>query len=215
MRPIVPALIPTDLDKLRSDLDRLTFSSEVHIDVTDGKFVPYTSWPYMTGVQPKIIKESTDRFTLEVDLMVEDPISAAKAWLEAGADMLVFHVETLALGSFMDFATSNKISIGISALNSTDYKTLESYILVADYVQVMGIAEIGAQGQPFDSRAISRIEEIKKNFPDITISLDGSVNDKTLPDLKSQKIDRFICGSAIVGQADYFTAYQNLKKLIN
>ncbi len=215
MRPIVPALIPKSAVELEDNLSRLAFSPEIHIDVTDGKFVPATSWPYVTGERPKLVKALTDKFTLEVDLMVEDTLSAAEDWLVAGADMLVFHVENTDLSDFMNFATKRKVTIGISALNDTPYKKLEPYLLVADYVQVMGIATIGAQGQPFDERVFARIAEIKASFPDITISIDGSVNRRTLPTIaKNKDINRFICGSAIVGEVDYLAAYTELKSIL-
>ena len=124
MIPIVPAVIPKSVDDLKTKLSQLTFSSEIHVDVVDGKFVPFTSWPYEPAGSPLEIKNISDRFTLEVDLMVIDPLKSAESWIEAGADMLVFHVESISLSDFKQFIKSAPASIGISALNDTPFDAI-------------------------------------------------------------------------------------------
>lgn len=198
MIPIVPALIPKQADEVRELLPRLRFSPEVHLDVVDGQFVPYTSWPYNPVGVPEEVKSVTDPFTLEVDLMVADPLSAAKAWLRAGADMLVFHTETISIDDFAFFADRHKVSVSVSALNDTPIEELLPYLEYADGVQCMGIATIGAQGQPFDERVLERVREVKQRFPHLPVTVDGSVNAATIVTLRQAGADRFICGSAIV-----------------
>lgn len=215
MIPIVPALIPKSAEQIKTVLPSLNFSPEIHIDVVDGKFVPFTSWPYEPTGMPKSVKSTTDCFTLEVDLMVENPLEAADAWLEAGADMLVFHVETIDLSAFKRFVESTKISIGISALNDTPLEVFIPYIEIADYIQLMGIAKIGAQGQPFDERVLERITELKRLFPKHPITIDGSVNKNTIAKIAKGGADRFICGSAIVAAPEPHLAYNELQALIN
>lgn len=215
MIPIVPAVIPKSLSHIKTQLPHLTFSQEIHIDVVDGKFVPFTSWPYEPSGIPKEISDTTDSFTLEVDLMVEDPISAAEAWIEAGADMLVFHVETISLKSFSKFVKTAPVSVGISSLNDAPINILLSYLNVADYVQLMGIAEIGVQGQKFDDRVFERIKAVKELFPNHPITIDGSVNKETILSLKQAGVNRFIIGSAIVSASNPYEAYKELMSLIN
>lgn len=215
MKPIVPAIIPQSAGELKETLGQLKFSPEIHVDVVDGKFVPFVSWPYEPIGSPAEVKQSTDSYTLEVDLMVEDPVSAAKEWIKAGADMLVFHVETISYDDFLDFASTTSISIGISALNDTPLQVFKPYIKVADAIQLMGIAKIGAQGLPLDERVFDRIEELKREFPHHPITVDGSVNMETIKRLDEAGVDRFICGSAIVGAHDPLLAYQKLKQEID
>lgn len=215
MIPIVPAIIPTSASYLVNSLAQLGFSPEVHVDVVDGLFVQSISWPYTPAGKPTDTKLVTDGFTLEVDLMVESPLPAADLWLEAGADMLVFHVETITLEAFTRYVESSKITVGICANNDTPQDLLFSYLKVADYVQVMGIATIGSQGQPLDERVFERISAIKEVFPHKPISVDGSVNKDTIARLAKAGSSRFICGSAIVGKVDPKTAHAELAALIN
>lgn len=215
MIPIVPALIPKSAEQVITTLPGLSFSPEIHIDVVDGKFVPFSSWPYNPTGEPKEVRATTDKFTLEVDLMVENPLEAADCWTEAGADMLVFHSESISLEAFSRFVDSTKISVGISALNSTSLDVLKTYAEKADYIQLMGIAEIGTQGQPFDERVMDRIKQLKEAFPKLSITIDGSVNKNTIARLAKAGADRFICGSAIVGADNPRTAHAELQSLIN
>ncbi len=217
MIPIVPAVIPKSEAEVISLTKALSFSPEFHLDVVDGKFVPSISWPYEPVGEPVAVKPYTDAFTLEVDLMVENPIKAARAWEKAGADMLVFHIETVDLPSFIDYCThtSRDISIGVSFHGDTPIEALLPYVPHADYIQVMGIHTIGLQGQPFSEEAFSKLERLKQEFPHMPISVDGSVNEATVARLVKAGADRLIVGSAIVKQDDPEAAYNNLRSLIS
>lgn len=213
MIPIVPAIIPTSAEHLKSVLPSLGFSPEIHVDVVDGVFVPYRSWPYSPAGIPKEVQSYTDRFTLEVDLMVAEPLAAAEAWIAAGADMLVFHTEHITPEAFTRFVSGTHVSVGIAAINDTALADLEPYLVVADYVQLMGIAKVGAQGQPFDERVLERIAALKVRYPRLSITIDGSVNKETIKRLVEAGADRFICGSAIVGADNPYEAHQALLAL--
>jgi ribulose-phosphate 3-epimerase len=214
--PIVPAVIPRSEAEVRAMTTTLSFSKEFHLDLVDGVFVPSSSWPFEPAGNPLGVKPFTDKFTLEVDLMVARPYAAAKAWIEAGADMLVFHMETTDLGSFNDFVEHTPgVSVGISLHGNTPMEAFLPYVSCADYVQLMGIHTIGLQGQPFDEEVFEKIALVKVHYPNKMISIDGSVNSETIPKLIEAGVDRLIVGSAIVKQLDPYAAYQALQTLVN
>jgi len=215
MIPIVPAFIPQSESDAIATLKTLQFSSEIHLDVVDGIFAPQASWPYVSGSTPKSLKSHTDHFTLEVDLMVADPLPAAVDWITAGADMLVFHTETISLENFKNFEAFTHVSVGISCHGDTSIVTLLEYAQYADYVQLMGIKQIGAQGQPFDTAVLETIHTVKQTYPDKPITVDGSVNATTIKQLRDAGADRFIVGSAITLQPDPEQAHAALSRLIN
>lgn len=215
MIPLVPAIIPKSQTELIDTLAKLDFSTEVQIDVVDGSFVPFTSWPYEPKGDPKAIYEVADRFTLEVDLMVKDQLAAADSWLEAGADMLVFHLEGISLAKLKDFISFAPATVGIAALNDTSFAELVPYLEIVDFVQVMGIANIGTQGQVFDRRALDRIRQIKEQFPQLLISVDGSVNENTIEELYLAGVGRLVVGSAIIKAENPAQAFWQLHKKIN
>jgi ribulose-phosphate 3-epimerase len=212
---VVPAMIPTSEAEVIELAARLSFSPEIQLDIVDGVFAPTACWPYQPSGNPLAVKHVLDAFTLEVDLMVSDAVQAATAWEEAGADMLVFHVETLSLDAFKAFSEESKASVGVSAHGDTSMDTLAEYAQHADYIQLMGIKEIGAQGNPFDEGVLEKITYLRNLFPNKSIGVDGSVNAETIARIKAAGADRFICGSAIVGQDNPLQARNTLVSLIN
>lgn len=214
MIPIVPAIIPTSFDDLLVQFERLAFTPEIHIDVVDGVFVPASSWPYNPTGDPVQLKSHLRQFTTEVDLMVQNPLPAAVDWVTAGADILVFHVETIDLENFKNFAEYTHITLAIACHGDTPVETLLQYAQHADAVQLMGIQQIGAQGQPFNDQVIDVIKQVKTAYPDKPITVDGSVNQTTIKRVVEAGADRVIVGSGITLQSDPFAAYQTLTELI-
>jgi ribulose-phosphate 3-epimerase len=214
MSVIVPAIIPSSAQVLIELLPKLRFASEIQIDVVDGVFVANKSWPYEPSGSPQEVKSVTDPFTLEVDLMVKQPTIAGKAWEEAGADILVFHIESIDIANFELFVERSKVTIAVCADNDTPLEDLWPYAQLADAVQVMGIAQIGSQGQPFDERVLERIEKIKEQFPQLPITVDGSVSEETILRLKEAGADRFVSGSAIIEANDREVAYNKLNSIV-
>lgn len=214
MTPIVPAVIPKSADHLKTTLEQIAFSPEIHVDVVDGRFVPALSWPYEPTGLPREVKEFTDKFTLEVDLMVCDPLPDAVDWVSAGADMVVFHLETVDLDNFKKFSDFTHVSVGVSAHGDTTLESLLSYMEYADYVQLMGIKQIGAQGQPFSESVFDTITAVKKAYPNKPVTVDGSVNQDTIVRLAEAGVDRFIVGSAITLQPDPAAAHRELATLL-
>lgn len=212
--PVVPALIPESREEVIAFTNTVQFAHEIQIDVVDGQFVPAISWPYNSNEEPFAVKSLTDPYTLEVDLMVSNPIEAATAWLKAGADMLVFHVETLSVEALSNFAENNTVSIGVACHGDTSLETLFSYAEFADYVQLMGIHEIGLQGQPFNEKVLDDIGAVKRRFEGMMVSIDGSVNESTIAKLRKAGADRFVSGSAIVKSSNPLESYKKLKSLV-
>lgn len=214
--PIVPAIIPQSKEHVIETLERVAFSHEIQLDVVDGKFTETISWPYQPTGEPIEVKAQTDQFTLEVDLMVTDAFAAAESWIVAGADMIIFHIETIDLEAMKKFIEMHRnVTFGVAAHGDTSVEKIISYAKAADYVQLMGIYEIGAQGQPFDEAVLEKVERVRQEFPDMTIAVDGSVNQDTIVRLRDAGVNRFIVGSAIVLQDDPEAAHRELSALIS
>jgi ribulose-phosphate 3-epimerase len=107
------------------------------------------------------------------------------------------------------------VSLGVSFNGDTPLEAVFPYLPYADYVQVMGIHTIGVQGQPFSERALTYVEELKRAFPKLAVSVDGSVNEATIARVVKAGADRLIVGSAIVGQSAPAEAYETLRARVN
>ena len=209
MITIVPAIIPQSFSHLSSVFKEVgSFTHTVQIDIVDGVFVPFTSWPYTEHASPALLTNFTKDFDIEIDLMADAPEGVAEEYLVAGVKRIVIHLEsTQKLETIIALKKKYQFKLGLSILNDTDLSVLTSVITHADYVQLMGIQEIGSQAQPFDTRVIERITILKGMYPNLQISVDGSVNEKTLPLLIEAGATRFAVGSAILGAENPASAY--------
>ncbi len=213
--PIVPAIIPASAAEVIAFTQNINFSHELHIDIVDGEFVESVGWPIAPADSPMAIKSYTDKFTLEVDLMMNNPFPAARAWEQAGADMIIFHIETIDPVSFADFCRNSAASVGIAFHGETTLDRLKPYVAYTDYIQVMGIEEIGSQGQPFSARTLDKVETLKNLYPNLPVSVDGSVNKETINKIAKAGVDRLVVGSAISKVSDMESAYQELVEIVN
>jgi ribulose-phosphate 3-epimerase len=205
MSVIIPAILPKSREDLDEKLLRLRgLVDAVQVDVVDGRFVVPPTWPYdkdgaRTADQPK-----GDTFPLlgqmnfEVDLMVEEPEHVIRHWIEAGATRITIHAETTRMlnrlvddfqtkyGHDKDF-TPELLSFGLAINVTTDTALIEPFIHRCDYVQFMGIAKIGKQGEPFDKRVLPKISAFRKKYPDMPLQVDGGVSFETAPLLLQQE----------------------------
>ncbi len=212
MNSIIPAIIPQSFDHLRDAFHVLQGNvEEIQIDIVDGSFVPFTSWPYRGSGSVMLIREYTDRYQIEVDLMVENPEQALPLYVDAGARKIVVHIESVTdLETIYAHHRAHEYQLGLSIGNDTPLEVLKKELSHADYVQLMGIRNIGTQGQPFDTAVLDRIAELRTSYPDLIISIDGSVNAESLPLLRAAGANRFVAGSAIFSATDPVEAYRSL-----
>jgi len=215
MSPIVPALIPTSFAHIEETLASITsFTHEIQIDIVDGVFVPFVSWPYGVGDRVEDLANYTQSCLIELDCMMMNPESVIEDYLRAGVRRVIVHLEsTKNLSHILILKERYDFKLGLSILNDTPIDVLTDVINCADYIQLMGIAQIGSQGQPFDVRVITRIHDIKKAYPNLLISIDGSVNSETVVPLFKAGADRCVVGSAILSQNDPEHAYRALVSL--
>lgn len=217
MVKIIPAIIPQSLTHLSEMLARVeSFTHEVQLDIVDGVFAPVASWPYTENTPvPQGLSACIKNFDVELDLMVHEPEQVLESYLRAGVKRVVIHLEStkninriIALKDIYDF------ELGFSINNDTSIEVLTSVIQYATYVQCMGIKDIGVQGNAFDERVLERIKDLKKAYPRVLISIDGSVNNQTIVRLYKAGVERFVSGSAILGHHNPHEAYKTLSALI-
>lgn len=237
MIEVIPAILPKDLDELRDKMAQVSgIAPIVQIDICDGKFVPNNTWPYVKGGMDEFtaIKAEEEGFPFwdsldfEVDLMVRHPEEVVHDWVMAGAKRLVLHIESAPniletieklrgeYGTAKDeaFGLEIGVALDIQTPNSEVYEILDMIDQdgdsIIDFVQFMGIDNVGFQGQEFDDRVLEKISDLRDMYPNIHISVDGGVNFDNAADLISAGATRLISGSAIFETGDIAEAIHNM-----
>ena len=92
MLKIAPSILSADFARLGEEIRSIETADYLHFDVMDGLFVPNIS----IGIPVlQSVRKITD-MVLDVHLMITDPLRYVSDFLSAGADILVFHIESQA-----------------------------------------------------------------------------------------------------------------------
>lgn len=228
MSAIIPAILPKSRHDLDAKLLKLRgLTDEVQVDLVDGRFVTPASWPFLPGGEPLTNEDplaELGSFKFEIDLMVEHPMEVVRAWVHHGATRVVVHAETVhnlaqVVNEFRSAYGHDKgfvpdlLSFGLAINLGTDSSILEPYLDQCDYVQFMGIAQIGKQGEPFDRRIIKKIQDFRRKHPDMPIQIDGAASASTAPDLLAAGATRLVVGSALWNASDLETEFVRLTNI--
>ena len=213
MIEIVPAILPEDIQEIREKLTELMeVVSYVQIDFCDGVYVKSKTWPFNHSddyVFEQIVSEEEglpywDRFNFEFDLMVKDASKSFDTFIKLGASRIIFHLEAeenenefLEFLEGIDLYIRDNVEIGVAIKQSTLVSKLDPLIAHLDFVQLMGIKEIGKQGQEFDEGVLEQIRTLRAKYPELVISVDGGVDKSTVSRLREAGVNRLVVGSDI------------------
>ncbi len=228
---VVPAVLPAtrkDLDEKLEILSAIPSVRRIQIDVVDGRFASPATWPYSSaGELERMVKQGDmlphlHRLSYEIDLMCLDAESAADAWLALGASRITLHAESTTNLSRLLLNVRHRhgieegtgvVSVGLAVSASTDPALLEPHVSHVNYLQFMGIAKIGRQGQPFERRVLERVKSFRAKYPRLAIQVDGGVSQHTAKDLFAAGVTDVVVGSALLKAADPEKAFDELEKL--
>ncbi len=223
---IIPAILPKDFADLEEHVARVKgLVPLVQIDICDGQFTPSPSWPYKKPDANFEAIAHEDRgmpyweeIEYEFDLMVNNCQDDILTYVAAGASRIVLHTE--AKGNIADAIEKllGKVEIGLALNIDTPIDVLERYKdkireCTIKYIQLMGIDNVGFQGQSFDEKVIAKIKEAKEKYPDLEIQIDGGVNLETAPLLRAAGADRLIIGSAIFESENVVETIERFKNI--
>lgn len=212
MAEIVPSLPAQSFQELKTKVAQVEgLVSRFQIDVADGLFTPARSWPMNPGDKASFERlvrgeerlPSLGALEYEVHFMAHSPEKLLPEWVRLGITRALFHVEARHdFEALQTIATRAHIDLGIVLNMGTSIERLAPYIADVAVVQLMGIHNIGVQGQPFDERVIDMVRATKARYPGVTIQVDGSVNEDTAPRLCEAGADILAPGSFVLSSKD-------------
>ena len=206
MIKIAPSILSADFTKLGDEIEDIHSAGAeyVHFDVMDGFFVPNIS----IGIPVlKSVRKMTDMF-LDVHLMIDKPVRYAKAFCDAGADLVMFHVEADSyqnISDAIDIVKENGKKVGLSVKPRTPASVLYPFIDRLDMVLVMTV-EPGFGGQSFMHDQLPKIAELRKKIDrrglSCELEVDGGVDPVTAKLVKEAGATVLVAGSAVFGKPD-------------
>ena len=179
---IVPAILTKSYEDLKNKISMVRgFVRTVQIDICDGKFVNSTTWPFL-GADTfdkhfvAILDEREgmpfwEDVDFELDLMTLDAIENFDIYSKLSPKRMIFHIETVenpeTLAQFlegMDPYLLDMIEFGVAKKPSTPMEKLEKVIPFVSFVQLMGIQNIGYQGEEFETKILEDIKYLKNKY---------------------------------------------------
>ena len=190
---VAPSLLAADFSRLKEEVQEVEKcgAEYLHLDVMDGNFVPNISYgsPVISAIRPH------SNLVFDVHLMVEEPDRFIKDFVDAGADIITVHVEAIKhLHRTIQLIKSYGKKVGVALNPATPIETLKHVVKEIDMILIMSVNP-GFGGQAFIPEVLSKIEELRKLYPEMDIEVDGGVNDKTVEAIKEAGANVLVAGS--------------------
>ncbi len=215
MVKISPSVLSCDLSMLASEVADVQRAGAdmVHLDVMDGVFV--TNITFGPPVIASLRKNSDMLF--DVHLMIDKPERYAMRFIDAGADILTFHLETCeSPAELIELIRSQGVMAGVSIKPSTPVEKLYPFLDMCDMVLIMTV-EPGYGGQKLIPETLEKVRkiraEIEKRGLNVEIQVDGGINAETAADAVCAGATILVAGSAVFGSPNRAAAIENLRRV--
>lgn len=213
MAKISPSVLSADLSNLAAEVRDIEEAGAdmVHLDVMDGMFVTNISFglPVIKSLRSK------SNMIFDVHLMIEEPERYAMRFIDAGADILTFHLEASKKSSeLLSDIRSQGVMAGISIKPGTPVEEAYPYLGECDMVLIMTV-EPGYGGQALIPETLEKVRKIKaeieKRGLNTIIQVDGGINADNAEEAKEAGADILVAGSAVFGHSDRKAAIEALR----
>jgi ribulose-phosphate 3-epimerase len=164
-----------------------------HVDVMDGVFCPQMT------VGPPFVKALPDRFVKDVHLMLDEPLNKVHAYVDAGAGILTFHVEsTRHPHRVLQSLAGSGVVRGVALNPGTPVAAIEPLLDELELVLMLGVNP-GWTGQSFIPSTERRIAEARALVAEreIVVAADGGITTSNVERVASLGADLIVTGSAV------------------
>ncbi len=212
---IAPSLLSCDFSKMGEEIVRMDKAGAdyMHLDVMDGAFVPNITFgaPIIKAVR------GLSDVPFDVHLMIDNPYNYIDDFVNAGADIITFHVEAKSdIKATIDKINNANVKAGLVIKPNTPASAVFPYLKDIYMVLIMTV-EPGFGGQSFMADMMPKVAEIKeeaeKQGVEIIIEADGGINDKTIAQCAKAGIDICVSGTGVFKADDPKKAIAKLKEL--
>ena len=208
---IAPSLLAADFTRLDREIREAESAGAdlLHVDVMDGHFVPnITIGPFVV----EAIKR-TATLPLDVHLMISDPVKFVRAFIDAGADSIDFHIEVVPEPrELIETVRDHGLKIGVAVRPETPVDAISNILSAVDQVMVMTVHP-GFGGQGLIPECVEKVRRVAELAPDMDIMVDGGINATTISAVAAAGANVFVAGTAIFGEEGRAAAVATLRSL--
>lgn len=215
MIKVSPSILSCDYSKMGEEFERMKNCGAdwLHIDVMDGHFVPNIT---LGAPIVKCLRKSSD-LVFDVHLMISDPKKYVPSFVEAGADIITFHIESDSpVEETVDLIRSLGCKAALAVKPGTPVEEVFPFLEKLSMVLVMTV-EPGFGGQSFMGDMMDKVKairaEINSRGLDTDVQVDGGISEKNAELVGESGANILVAGSAIFGSKDPKATIENLKRL--
>ena len=215
MNRISPSILAADFSKLGSEIESVKNADYIHFDVMDGVFVQNISFGFPVLESVRAI---TDK-TLDIHLMIESPSRYISRFVDAGGDIITFHVEAETpeqISETISLIHKHGKKAGLSLKPETPSSAIIPYIEALDMVLVMTV-EPGYGGQEFIPEMLPKIAQLRdiidKYKPVCELEVDGGINLETAKQCVNAGATVLVAGIDVFNTSDRAAHIEQLRNL--
>ena len=195
---LAPSILTADFGHIADQISAAEAGGAdyIHLDVMDGHFVP----PITFG---PLVVEAVRRATklpIDLHLMIEDPESQFEAFVDAGADIISFHIEaSIHADRLLRGIHTMRKRAGICINPATPLSAIGEVLDIADQIMVM-LINPGWGGQKLIPSTLDKVRRLKALLdarglsPDIEV--DGGVKVNNVASCIDAGANILVCGSS-------------------
>ena len=187
----------------------------VHLDVMDGCFCPQLT------LGPPVIGALKTGLRKDVHLMIQEPLEKIRAYVDAGADVLTFHVESTAhplrVLQSLAAALGSGLTRGVALNPGTPLSAVEPLVDEAELVLVLAVNP-GWGGQSFMPGTQRRLEAVRKIIErsgrNVMLGVDGGITRDNVGAVARMGVDLIVTGSAVFDGGDAVANLQAMRATV-
>ncbi len=194
---IAPSILSADFANFGEEIQAIEAQGcdWVHVDVMDGHFVSNLTFgpPLVKAIRPHV------KTFMDVHLMIAPVDPYVEAFAEAGADMIVAHVEAGPhIHGTLQAIRAQGVKAGVALNPGTPASAVAELLDLVDMVLVMTVNP-GFGGQKFIHSCVDKTRELRRMIGDreVHIQIDGGVTTETAPLVAAAGADVLVAGSAV------------------
>jgi ribulose-phosphate 3-epimerase len=171
---------------------------------------------------PQGTEQLPPQFEYEFDVMLNEWKLPTMYAIAIGAKCVVMHVDLFSdedLKALVEMVTPRSIALGIAVSNDKSVEFHADMIHKIQalhpsvFIQVMGIRNVGEQGQVFDEECVDRVRLLKQQFGDLKVQVDGAMTPETATRVLNAGAETIIVGSFLFGGGDPGDAFKRLESV--